>query len=497
MSPRRLRWKAASEKSPASGDGSPTLGDIFMKAAKQGGKSWLRYNEAPQVTKSKRERDKIIKHSEFLVECRSLQDNLAFLRDDVKPLMEQVFDELGESWHMKAKQKDDWTEAMTRRFQNITYNARKAGQTPKPARWVHRAGLAMKNLDKDMKDEEDEDEEKDKVKYTTSFNIEIGLATRKKLLPHGKSGLVEVSLPISQKELQKLKPTDAIFAQWPDGSSLQIAEMTRERYEALRVRGSQKSVELMWEMEAASTRHKIWVAQRVDRSLLCSLYEQDKQICQIRVDLFGDLEAPQPRKMDNDHEAVKKAAQVMIEIGKKYASGEIAQGDKEALYKLRDTLTKDVVVSKKAKGPKKEKTGSMSGEVAATTGAAPIRKTPAASKRSAAPKRSEPAATTEAVPGRSAASAAPKRTSAAPKAAKRPRISSAPAAPKSGQGQKAEARPQELQQETAGVAGNGPGCAAGVAGGYPVEAGVGLLLSGWLSQAPPLQNSQGLLRRFG
>ena len=63
-------------------------------------------------------------------------------------------------------------------------------------------------------------------------------------------------------------------------------------------------------------------------------------MCSARVDWFGEIEAPQPRKLDDKHPVVQKAAQVMIVIGEKYAKGEIEQGDKTTYFKMRDQLMK-------------------------------------------------------------------------------------------------------------------------------------------------------------
>ena len=60
------------------------------------------------------------------------------------------------------------------------------------------------------------------------------------------------------------------------------------------------------------------VDQRVDRSLLMSIYEQGKQISQVRVDKFGDLDQDAPARLPNEHEVVKLAGDFMVELCKDY-----------------------------------------------------------------------------------------------------------------------------------------------------------------------------------
>ena len=95
---------------------------------------------------------------------------------------------------------------------------------------------------------------------------------------------------------------------------------------------------------------RVWVAHRTDRSLLCPLYEQDRQLCSARVDWFGEIEAPQPRMLDDKQPVAQKVAQVMIVIGEKYAKGDIEQGDRTTCYNMRGQLMKDYGVNRQPSG---------------------------------------------------------------------------------------------------------------------------------------------------
>ena len=48
--------------------------------------------------------------------------------------------------------------------------------------------------------------------------------------------------------------------------------------------------------------------------MLMSIYEQGKQVCEVRVDKFGDLDQDAPARLPNKHEVVKLAGEFMAEL---------------------------------------------------------------------------------------------------------------------------------------------------------------------------------------
>ena len=145
---------------------------------------------------------------------------------------------------------------------------------------------------------------------------------------------------IGTGNLEALRDEDEIQAEWKDGFVSPVAGMTKQMYTAFLTtqRGGQKAaIETLWEMEAKGAKRALWVAQRVDRQLLVSLYEQGSQILMTRADKFGfELPEPQPARVENTHPAVVVAAKMMIPIASDYAMGKITQGDKATLKQRRD-----------------------------------------------------------------------------------------------------------------------------------------------------------------
>ena len=99
------------------------------------------------------------------------------------------------------------------------------------------------------------------------------------------------------------------------------------------------TTECLWEQEAKNTKHRTWVDQGVDRMLLVSLFDQGRQLCQIRADRCGPLseEIRQPARVPNDDPNMLKAASAVLALGKQDAEGLFAQGDKTRLHKARAT----------------------------------------------------------------------------------------------------------------------------------------------------------------
>ena len=53
-----------------------------------------------------------------------------------------------------------------------------------------------------------------------------------------------------------------------------------------------------------------------------SLYEQDRQILQVNLDVFGELPQPQPATVASDHAVVLAAVKFMTKYADKYSKGE-------------------------------------------------------------------------------------------------------------------------------------------------------------------------------
>ena len=88
-------------------------------------------------------------------------------------------------------------------------------------------------------------------------------------------------------------------------------------------RRSTQSNEAIFEGQHSVTKNKLVVAQRADRQLLLSLYEQSKQICQIRVDRCGTLPGNQPATVPLETPALQTCIVFMTKVAQDYASDKI------------------------------------------------------------------------------------------------------------------------------------------------------------------------------
>ena len=89
--------------------------------------------------------------------------------------------------------------------------------------------------------------------------------------------------------------------------------------------GSTCSSVKYWEGQHRSSKNRLYVSNRADRHLLMSLYEQSRQIAQIRVDRFGD----------ENEQNIKKACDMMTKLGKMYAEEQVSRA---GLHTKRDEL---------------------------------------------------------------------------------------------------------------------------------------------------------------
>ena len=92
--------------------------------------------------------------------------------------------------------------------------------------------------------------------------------------------------------------------------------------------------DLLWQGEHHASHHRLTMSQRTDRQLLLSVYEQGKQIMQIRMSLFGELPLPQPATIPRASEIVQKAVAFLQPLVEGYASGSIV--DIAELKKQKD-----------------------------------------------------------------------------------------------------------------------------------------------------------------
>ena len=128
-----------------------------------------------------------------------------------------------------------------------------------------------------------------------------------------------------------------IIAKWDDGISWQCPYITVGMMRKSAKRNPAEPP--LWSGVRISTNHALHLAQRPDRHLLLSLYEQGvRQRLQVKMCFFGELPLPQPAILPRDHPIVKSAVNFMLQIAEDYASGKILEpGD---LLHVRDEKLK-------------------------------------------------------------------------------------------------------------------------------------------------------------
>ena len=113
----------------------------------------------------------------------------------------------------------------------------------------------------------------------------------------------------------------------PEGHVATIPDWTYERLLALFPGGARREGrDVLWESEHKTTFHRLYLAQRVDRNLLLSLYEQKGQILQLRLNLCGYIQ-DEHKQVEINHPALVFGLKIMIKLSEKYARDEISKDD--------------------------------------------------------------------------------------------------------------------------------------------------------------------------
>ena len=140
---------------------------------------------------------------------------------------------------------------------------------------------------------------------------------------------------------------DCPMATWADGHTAIISDITNLQLRAVRTsRKPAPASDRVLELEHAVSHHRISCKMRPDRTLLCSVFEQAKQVCQVHVMSFATPDSDAPE----NEEAQEKAFTFMCDLARDYANDKLPLAD---LYKERDTRLKALGVATRlpAKNP--------------------------------------------------------------------------------------------------------------------------------------------------
>ena len=349
----------------------------IIEANPQKKMGFIKYEETEEINKVKTTIEGewgIEGNIEVLQVLREASQTMSFAKKKVEALLIKIDEKMknGNRWK-NDEEFDEWKHVMWLRIKNICHVVRKAETRSNPPKWIEilpwisgtkgepedgaegaeggkvevedeygfvraKAAGAAKVEDGAGAGEEQDGQAKyyDHQVVDVKFSTELMVPMMRKIIPDKKNsdkmnrGPWETGL----LKIEGLKDDDVPIGIWPDGWEAKLTGWTVKKIKDLSRGGkAQKDLGTFFKIQHESTKNLLVVDQRTDRALLMSLYEQGKQICQVRVDKFGDLDQKSPSKLPNDHPVVKKAGDFMKEICEAYCKDEVAIED---LYKHRD-----------------------------------------------------------------------------------------------------------------------------------------------------------------
>ena len=312
--------------------------------------------------------------------------------------MQILAQENAEKWKHSPDMQAEWVSIMSRRVRNLLHHWGIAVKNK--SAWALEANSAFGEQHKTTGEAEtgvtrDGTEEKDKATQfddmEVGWDIELGLGWRGK--PGCEKEDREVALAVEDDGTAS--DSEPVLLQFEDGSTYPLDSV---KMGDIRRPPRQSESEILWESVHKVTNHRVWLCQRVDRSLLVSAYEQGKQICQLRADLFGQV-PDQKKCLPKSHQVIMKAVEFYTPLMEKFLNDELK--DKHELQKARDE--KLLLLGLKA-GKTKRTAEGQAGESTPDT-AKPSKKAKQQAQRTSMPKKKE-ASPGHVEPGSSMASTA-------------------------------------------------------------------------------------------
>jgi hypothetical protein len=219
---------------------------------------------------------------------------------------------------LKPTEVDDWDETISRRIRNSIRAVSQAMHKRSRPKWLSKLPWALDTCAETQQELDEEDEfELEEVNDLFEYGVsdEFMLPYRR----HKESGVRENGLPIVIDAYAN--PADEIVGTWPDNSFHGLS-MTVAQFQ-LKLPAGPRAKTTLYEVEHHATFHKIAIRQRADRHLLISVYEQSKQILQVRADVFGEV-PEEVATMDPKEPVVVAAVEFLKPIVKDYASGRLS-----------------------------------------------------------------------------------------------------------------------------------------------------------------------------
>ena len=293
---------------------------------------FVKYDEAGRVADAKIHHKYILDHGDMLDALRQAQENLSFTKTLVTAALDILIEKKFAA--LPDEEKKYMASTICKRLRNMCRAVMQAARKKHPPPWLQE--LPWNRAAQGERDAIVPATSTDKT-YVFGYSPELKQAWRAEYnKPHLKEASVRVFAPEGAAD------TDPAMAAWADGCTHPVSDITVAEL-ATSIASSSTCVQHPWTGEHVISNHRLHVALRKDRTLLASLYEQNKQILQTRVDSFGDH--------DSESEASQQAAiSFMIEVGKEYSENRIQLHE---LKSFRDERMKTMKCSWPTKGSAK------------------------------------------------------------------------------------------------------------------------------------------------
>ena len=354
------------------------LSDALLPVASS--KNFVQYNESALVVDSKLDTKLISKHHDVLSAFHSVDPKLTFKKSTLKAAMQIIWRSRHQEWKLEAKHGKSWTEVMSIKCANILRNVGQGMLKSPKAAWVKSlpfvaasagASVATTSTTKapnattavatgidEVGDADLEGESNEEGGEEEQAEIDEVTEAEKEEEPKDKKTKVEIEYvygwdavnqtawrmnsamkkPAKEPSVKLYKQDgaqahDCIWASWADGDPHEVREITCEEYTIMEQgrQGSKDVLETIWDGEHVATHHRLYIKARHDRKMLCSLYEQGKQICQVIVSMWGP---------EDDPNSLKEASKMMIELAQLYEKDLIKKSDFKE--KKKDLLAKNL-----------------------------------------------------------------------------------------------------------------------------------------------------------
>jgi hypothetical protein len=268
-------------------------------------------------------------HLGLLGALHDLQANLSFNKTTVVKVLGILRDEFKKdaAWKMDSEEVSDWTDTLCRRLRNKCRCVGQ-GELKSKAAWVNalpwRRGESLASSASAPSSGSRPPTTSSDVKY--GFDDEL-------LLPYRVvNGNMDPGLPL---DMERCRAANKVIATWVDGTELEFANMT-----VAEVEKSMENAKVgkmpgdLWSGTHCRTNNIVTIKQKVDRSLLLIIQESKKQICMVKINLFGKIEDERVQ-LQEGHPVLTKAVVFMRAVAEKYISDSI---QKAGLIGFRNEL---------------------------------------------------------------------------------------------------------------------------------------------------------------